>query len=1647
MDNYPNKILESKVSTSGKIKFLISWDDGSETWVSKVALTNYQDLINEFLQVNATTLEERRSYNTVKEIETLSETASLRNYSSIDDANKHVNIFKESKNGLVDDRSKRKSESKQENESKVNDFSRSRNEKVKRRLEDSDSEDISQYDDDDEFELTQAKKKKKSRILVKNLKSVPFKSLHWNKCNICGGSHKYNKIDELEGDSGSLLACLKCTASVHENCQTKAFKKKSGQNTSFVCRHCSMAEPCCHYCRMIQPPRSCEIVEEHVSKAEVFDERKVLFRCYRCGTLAHMKCLVYQYFKKVQNGDDFDGDLQKGSPDYFCKFFECVNCTVFNESVEVILTWKDMNLMRNNTISPVENEVFPTDVEREYFVKFKNLSHLHNKWVPEFWLQNIKNGHSIIVRFKKMVLQELEEAKLFHFTGKKHSVWPKSEADAVDQDWITVEKILDVDYIEGAYISTNTKKLQSEKDNSRDFLEEPDDDELEIPPVVDIDRVLVKWIGLPYESSTWEDFPVEEDDVLYDEKEIKIRSFFRNSLNLKYNTYVKSTVLAHKVPNGKKIKNFTEFKKQPYTLSGGTLKDYQLAGFNWLLYQWHKDIPSILADDMGLVAPTTTIGNWMREFSIWAPNLICVAFAGSNKAKKLIKDEVFDNKFNLKCHVVICNYDNINDDTSFFKKKTWEILCCDEGHRLKNDQAKTFQNLINIPSKHKILLTGTPLQNNIKELFNLMNFLDPHEFEDANEWIKHFGNDLNSEKLIQLHEVEILVPVGLTTLQKKLYKALLRKNFSVLKHIGAKLNQQDTEKLKATPLHNILMELRKLCGHPYLLEQIDPDNKLSDEEYKHLLIEASGKLQLLSKMLPKLKEQGHRVLIFTQFKIVLNILEEFLEMSKFEYCRLDGDTPSLARTDLIETFNSPLSSKFVFLLTTRTGGVGVNLVSADTIIIYDADWNPHQDLQAVARAHRIGQKNNVFVYKLFCKGCVEERIIDIGRKKLVLDHLIVESMDSQYIDTEEISSIIKFGAAAIFNDQNSAESNNDILKYDDDSVDKLLDRETLLKNEMELEKAQLEEEEAKFNNADAKSVRGFSFSKVWTLDSENTDEVVNKSEADKQPSEDLKQDDEFWETFLGKEANSPEKLLEEVKYLSKRKRRNINYSEALPKNQTNLKTASDDIAEDDEDEFLQEEKENSSESEDIEEFDSEDIPNTTAQTKISKYVADFLIDELSSSSFELGGKPLELITNNYANILHKVVQLSESSKFVSQSFKCWLCQGSYHCFNECVLKNNLEYLQQQLIFYENNLGAPNSQNRILIIKTLVSILRKNRQSGGDNVKRIEKEGVSSKKTIASQPQSAQPLIYKQYEKHSDQYEEFKLFREEVALLFSSSQIKILNDGLVAEKQKVNVTVIKQHILNLLNPSQLSQLGNNIESIVDIKGLRSVVRFLINPLVLQKLDYTRGVLKEYANKERSSQQKTSPFTRNFGIQNRNNFSIMEPARMSNASNTFNYPNNASSKGESVYNTYKPASASTGSLNFNAGLSPHFSHLLHNNPNMQFLSGPAYQTSQLATNYNFNTSSGSQYNTQLQNFSVKLGLQQQQQQPNNELLQTSSPILQTQVHLSQSQLAYERMNRDISISRPVAPSQDLLNHSQLPNETMKKNLQNILPSHNL
>jgi len=324
-------------------------------------------------------------------------------------------------------------------------------------------------------------------------------------------------------------------------------------------------------------------------------------------------------------------------------------------------------------------------------------------------------------------------------------------------------------------------------------------------------------------------------------------------------------------------------------------------------------------------------------------------------------------------------------------------------------------------SANRLLLTGTPLQNKLSELWSMLNFLLPDIFDDLDSFQQWFdfseiGQKDGHTKVIaqeeehgivtKLHEIlrpfllrrmktdvelqlpskkEKIIHTTLTSLQSKYYMAILAKNLQSLlspEAIKVLRNRGTSSEM------NMLMQLRKCCNHPYLFEW--PTNSKGEEKVDENLIKVSGKLQMMDRLLPRLKKEGHRVLIFSQMTRVLDIVEDYLNLRNYTFSRIDGTTPQIEREEQIQEFNLPQSKKFIFLLSTRAGGLGVNLTGADTVIFYDNDWNPQMDLQAQDRCHRIGQTKPVRVYRLATANSIESRILERQESKMKLERLVIQ---------------------------------------------------------------------------------------------------------------------------------------------------------------------------------------------------------------------------------------------------------------------------------------------------------------------------------------------------------------------------------------------------------------------------------------------------------------------------------------------------------------------------------------------------------------------------------------------------------------------------------------------------------------------------------
>ncbi|KAF2643616.1 hypothetical protein P280DRAFT_467614 [Massarina eburnea CBS 473.64] len=513
--------------------------------------------------------------------------------------------------------------------------------------------------------------------------------------------------------------------------------------------------------------------------------------------------------------------------------------------------------------------------------------------------------------------------------------------------------------------------------------------------------------------------------------------------------------------------NETLFRESPGYIQGGTMRDYQVAGLNWLISLHENGISGILADEMGLgktlqtisfigylrfirgitgphlvAVPKSTLDNWKREFSKWVPEIDVLVLQGTKDERaELIQDRLADEKFD----VLITSYEMILREKSHLKKFAWEYIIIDEAHRIKNEESSLAQIIRVFNSRNRLLITGTPLQNNLHELWALLNFLLPDVFGDAAAFDDWFSNqDSDSDTVVQqLHKVlrpfllrrvkadveksllpkkEINLYIGMADMQVQWYKKILEKDIDAVN--GASGNKESK-----TRLLNIVMQLRKCCNHPYLFEGAEPGPPYTTDEH---LVNNAAKMVMLDKLLKRMKAQGSRVLIFSQMSRVLDILEDYSVMRGYQYCRIDGSTAHEDRIAAIDDYNREDSEKFLFLLTTRAGGLGINLTSADIVVLFDSDWNPQADLQAMDRAHRIGQKKQVVVFRFVTENAIEEKVLERAAQKLRLDQLVIQQGRSQQpqknaASKDELLTMIQHGAEKVFQNHDAAAVSGDTV--------------------------------------------------------------------------------------------------------------------------------------------------------------------------------------------------------------------------------------------------------------------------------------------------------------------------------------------------------------------------------------------------------------------------------------------------------------------------------------------------------------------------------------------------------------------------------------------------------------------------------------------
>nr|XP_028557793.1 chromodomain-helicase-DNA-binding protein 3 isoform X2 [Podarcis muralis] len=921
--------------------------------------------------------------------------------------------------------------------------------------------------------------------------------------------------------------------------------------------------------------------DDHMEYCRVCKDGGELLCCDACISSYHIHCLNPP-LPEIPNGE------------WLCP--RCT-CPMLKGRVQKILHWRwgEPPTPVAVTLPPDANPEDPPPKslqgrsEREFFVKWVGLSYWHCSWIKELQLEIF---HLVMYRNYQRK-NDMDEPPLLDYgsgddDGKSEKRKNKDPFYAemeekyyrygIKPDWMTIHRV-----------------INHSIDKKGNY------------------HYLVKWRDLSYDQSTW-----EEDEMSIPDYEYQKQAYwFHRELIMgedpaqprKYKKK-KKELTSEDLPNSPTNDPTVKYDSQPrfITSTGGTLHMYQLEGLNWLRFSWAQSTDTILADEMGLgktiqtivflyslyreghtkgpflvSAPLSTIINWEREFQMWAPNFYVVTYTGDKDSRSIIRENEFSFEDNamkggkkafkmkreaqVKFHVLLTSYELVTIDQAALASIRWACLVVDEAHRLKNNQSKFFRVLNGYKIDHKLLLTGTPLQNNLEELFHLLNFLTPERFNNLEGFLEEFADISKEDQIKKLHDLlgphmlrrlkadvfknmpaktELIVRVELSPMQKKYYKYILTRNFEALNSRGGG-NQ--------VSLLNIMMDLKKCCNHPYLFPVAAMESpKLPSGAYEGgALIKASGKLMLLQKMLRKLKEQGHRVLIFSQMTKMLDLLEDFLDYEGYKYERIDGGITGALRQEAIDRFNAPGAQQFCFLLSTRAGGLGINLATADTVIIFDSDWNPHNDIQAFSRAHRIGQANKVMIYRFVTRASVEERITQVAKRKMMLTHLVVRpglGSKSGSMSKQELDDILKFGTEELFKDENEGENKEEdssVIHYDNEAIARLLDRN------------QDATDDADVQNMN-EYLSSFKVAQYVVREEDKIEEIereIIKQEENVDP--------DYWEKLLRHHYEQQQEDLARNLGKGKRVRKQVNYNDAAQEDQDNQSEYSVGSEEEDED--------------------------------------------------------------------------------------------------------------------------------------------------------------------------------------------------------------------------------------------------------------------------------------------------------------------------------------------------------------------------------------------------------------------------------------------------------------------------------------------------
>ncbi|KAL6717952.1 ATP-dependent DNA helicase Hrp3 [Lecanora helva] len=756
----------------------------------------------------------------------------------------------------------------------------------------------------------------------------------------------------------------------------------------------------------------------------------------------------------------------------------------------------------------------------EYYIKWQGRAHYHATWESNSNLLSCRGIRRLENYFRKIVQEDIYMMHDKDTPPEEKEKWSldrERDTDAL-KDYVRVERV-----------------IGKQKD---------DEGETEY---------LVKWRGLFYDSCTW-----EKSHLVSDIAQNEIDRYLDRSSSLPQSDKTES--------NPQTRRRFEPLTDQPSYVKHGTLRKFQMNGLNFLAFNWQRGKNVILADEMGLgktvqtvafmnwlrhdrrqegpfivVVPLSTMPSWAETFDNWTPDINYVVYNGNETARGTIREYellTVGNARRAKFNVLLTTYEYILADASYLSQIKWQFMAVDEAHRLKNRESQLYSKLLDLKAPSRLLITGTPMQNTLGELSSLIDFLMPGEIkidenldltsEEAGAKIEKLNNQIKPYMLRRTKntvendippKTEKIIRVELSDVQLDYYKNILTRNYAALNE-GGKGHKQS--------LLNIMMELKKASNHPYMFpgaeDRVLNGSERSDDRLKGL-ISSSGKMMLLDRLLTKLSKDNHRVLIFSQMVKMLDILAEYLSLRNHKYQRLDGTIGPTPRRVAIDHFNAPDSRDFCFLLSTRAGGLGINLMTADTVILFDSDWNPQADLQAMARAHRIGQTKPVSIYRLVSKETVEEEVLERARNKLMLEFITIQRGITDKDAKDITDRMARAGKGTT--EPNSSEDISRILKrrgekmfYQSDNQKKLeeLDIDAVLEN---AEHYKTEQAEGMTADGGEEFLKSFDYIDVKNDDLE-WDQIIPKDQLDQIKAEEKKKaDDRYLANVI--EQNAPRK--------------------------------------------------------------------------------------------------------------------------------------------------------------------------------------------------------------------------------------------------------------------------------------------------------------------------------------------------------------------------------------------------------------------------------------------------------------------------------------------------------------------------------------------